>query len=420
MPGGASELMGGPHRSTASQRRGTMRVLTVNSGSSSLKFAIYDVSARTDGGEALVLSGTLDRFGTAQARARVLEKEGGTTEHQVSLPDHAAALQWLVAYLERSALLGEVAAVGHRFVHGGARFETAVRVTPAVRDALAGLVALAPLHLPDELRVVDAINQLAPNLPQVACFDTAFHRTMPQVARWFGLPRRLAEEGIVRYGFHGLSYEYVVEELRRSGALATRMIIAHLGNGASMTAVRDGSSIDTSMGLTPTGGLVMSTRAGDLDPGVLFHLMRDLELPLEAVIQMVTVSGGLRGLSGTTSDMRELLERSVTDTRAAEAVAIYCYHARKFIGAYVAALGGLDALIFTGGVGENAAVIRDRICRGLECFGIHLDPARNASHAAVISPDCEPVTVRVMRTNEELMIARHVARVLASAESVEG
>jgi acetate kinase len=164
----------------------------------------------------------------------------------------------------------------------------------------------------------------------------------------------------------------------------------------------------------------MGTRAGDLDPGVLFHLMRDLELPLEAVIQMATVSGGLRGLSGTTSDMRELLERSATDTRAGEAVDIFCYHARKFIGAYVAALGGLDALVFTGGIGENAAVIRERICSGLECFGLRLEPARNAAHAAVISPDCEPVTVRVMRTNEELMIARHVARVLAPAESAQG
>jgi acetate kinase len=198
------------------------------------------------------------------------------------------------------------------------------------------------------------------------------------------------------------------------------MVVAHLGNGASMAAVLDGASIDTSMGLTPTGGLVMGTRAGDVDPGVLFHLLRDLGLPLEAVIQMTTVSGGLRGLSGTTADMRELLDRSATDPRATDAVDIFCYHIRKYIGAYVAALGGLDTLVFTGGIGENAAVIRERACRGLECFGIQLDSERNAAHAAVISPDCAAVTVRVMRTNEELMIARHVARVLASAESAEG
>jgi acetate kinase len=248
----------------------------------------------------------------------------------------------------------------------------------------------------------------------VACFDTAFHREMPAVARWYGLPRRLAEEGVLRYGFHGLSYEYVTEKLRSTGALGRRTIVAHLGNGASMVALRDGASVDTSMGLTPAGGFVMGTRSGDLDPGVMLYLLRGRGASVAEVAEAVNVSGGLLGISGTSQDMRDLLARSAADPRAAEAVAIFCYQVKKFLGAYVAALGGLDTLAFTGGIGENASAIRERICESLECLGIRLDHERNDASAAVISADDAPVTVRIVKTNEELMIVRHTRRVLTS------
>jgi Acetate kinase len=270
------------------------------------------------------------------------------------------------------------------------------------------------VHLPEELHTIDVMARIAPDLPQIACFDTAFHRELPLEARWYGIPRALAGDGVVRYGFHGLSYEYVVRDLRAQGALGARTIVAHLGNGASMAAVRDGRSIDTSMGFTPIGGFMMGTRSGDLDPGILLYLLRQRSLHIDEVSAMVTESGGLLGLSGTSSDMRDLLTRSTTDHRAAEAVAVFCYQARKFLGAYVAALCGLDTLVFTGGIGENSPEIRARICDALDCLGIRIDTVRNEANASTISAAGAPVNVHVIRTNEELMIALHTARVLES------
>jgi acetate kinase len=269
--------------------------------------------------------------------------------------------------------------------------------------------------LPREIELIEAFRQRHPKLPQVACFDTAFHQTMPRVAKLLPLPRRFDAKGIQRYGFHGLSYAYLMEELARLGdpaATKGRVILAHLGNGASLAAVRDGKSIDTSMGFTPTAGLVMSTRSGDLDPGLAPYLARTEQMTTKQFYEMVNHKSGLVGVSETSSDMRDLLDHERQDRRAAEAVALFCYQAKKWIGSYAAVLGGLDTLVFSAGIGENCPSIRARICEGLNFLGIELNESLNAQSAGVISTDASRATVRVIRTDEELMIARSVCRVL--------
>jgi acetate kinase len=258
------------------------------------------------------------------------------------------------------------------------------------------------------------VGRAYPAVPQVACFDTAFHSRMPRVARLYALPSRLAEEGIIRYGFHGLSYEYVMEELRRLDreAAAGCVVVTHLGNGASMAAVRGGVGVDTTMGFTPTGGLVMGTRSGDLDPGVPLFLLEERGMSPTEVSDLLNKQAGLLGVSGTSADMRDLLDREPDDGRAAEAVGLFCYQAKKFLGALAAALGRLDALVFTGGIGENAAPVRERVCEGLEFLGIRIDPERNAAHAPVISSDDASVTVRIVPTDEDLMVAQYTRRLI--------
>jgi acetate kinase len=294
-------------------------------------------------------------------------------------------------------------------------------VTQDLLDELDRLRPYDPDHLPREIELIEAFRQRHPKLPQVACFDTAFHQTMPRVARLLPLPRRFDSKGVQRYGFHGLSYAYLMEELARLGdpAAATgRVILAHLGNGASLAAVRDGKSIDTSMGFTPTAGLVMSTRSGDLDPGVAPYLARTEKLTTKQFYEMVNHESGLLGVSETSSDMRDLLAREKDDGRAAEAVALFCYQAKKWIGSFAAALGGLDTLVFSAGIGENCPSIRARICDELGFLGIALDEARNAGNAPVVSTAASRAAVRVIRTDEELMIARSVCRVLGLAPVV--
>lgn len=389
--------------------RRPMGVLAVNCGSSSLKFALY----RTGDGEQRMLSGSLEGIGAAAGAARVRSAAGEERVEPLRLDTHQGALEWLIRELERTRVLGSVNAVGHRLVHGGERFRAPVVVTPPVLASLDSVVPLAPLHLPRELGAVRALGRLLPDVPQVACFDTAFHAGLPLEARWFGLPRHLAEQGVHRYGFHGLSCEYVVEALTGDGVLGERTIVAHLGHGASLTAVRAGASVDTSMGLTPSGGIMMSTRSGDLDPGALLYHMRTAGLTADGAARLVSSESGLLGISGTTDDMRELLRRRSSDAHADEAVRLFCYQASKCVGAFAAALGGLDALVFTGGIGEHAAPVRAAICERLEHLGIRIDAARNDAHAPVVSPADGPVAVRVVRTNEELMIVRHTARTVS-------
>jgi acetate kinase len=328
--------------------------------------------------------------------------------------DHGAAAVFLMEWLEAQPGFAAIAAVGHRVVHGMAHSEPE-RITPALLAELHRTTPYDPDHLPREIELIRAIRRRHPRLPQVACFDTAFHRTMPRVAKLLPIPRRYTTRGMQRYGFHGLSYAYLMEELGRLGDPAARkgrVILAHLGNGASLAAVRDGKSLDTSMGFTPAAGLVMSTRSGDLDPGLLSFLSRTRKMTSWQFEQMVNHQSGLLGVSETSSDMRDLLAREGRDVRAAEAVALFCYQAKKWIGSFAAALGGVDTLVFSAGIGENCPPVRRRICAGLGFLGIELNPARNRKNAPRISSAASRVTVRVIHTDEERMIARSVTRLL--------
>ena len=390
------------------------RLLTINTGSSSLKAALYRL--REDTTETPELRVEAIRIGGRGGSVRLVDGRGETLDEcRDDLPDHAAALDALMSRLRDWGLdRDNLAAAGHRVVHGGDRHREPQRVAPGVVADLRALVPIDPNHLPQAIAAIEAVGRAYPAVPQVACFDTAFHRRMPRVARLYALPSRLAKEGIIRYGFHGLSYEYVIEELRRlePEAAAGRVVVAHLGNGASMAAVRDGVGVDTTMGFTPTGGLVMGTRSGDLDPSVPLFLLEERGLSPTEVSDLLNKQAGLLGVSGTSADMRDLLQREADDARAAEAVALFCYQAKKFLGALAAALGGLDALVFTGGIGEHSATVRERVCEGLAFLGIRLDPDRNAVHAPVISSDAAAVTVRVLPTDEDLMVARHTRRLI--------
>lgn len=363
-------------------------ILAINSGSSSIRFAIYEAGATLR----RRFDGKIDRIG---------------------LRDHRAAVSDLLHRLATQPVFASVKAVGHRVVHGMKHSEPE-RVTPALLAELRRITPYDPDHLPREIALIEAFLRRYPKLHQVACFDTAFHRTMPQIARLLPIPRCYAAKGVERYGFHGLSYAYLLEEFGRLDATAAkgRVILAHLGNGASLAAVHRGKCIDTSMGFTPAAGLVMSTRTGDLDPGLVYYLARTARMTAAQFQRMVNHESGLLGVSGTSSDLRDLLAREARDPRAADAVALFCYQAKKWIGSFAAALGGLDTLVFAGGIGENAPLIRERICNGLGFLGVELNPKRNARNAALISVDARRVKVRVMRTDEQLMIARSVARVL--------
>jgi acetate kinase len=321
-------------------------------------------------------------------------------------------------WIEERIRRGELTAIGHRVVHGGPKYSEPQRVTAEMVEELHQLQPFDPEHLPEEILLTEAFQRRFPDLTQVACFDTAFHHDLPRVAQMLPIPRRYEAQGVRRYGFHGLSYSFLVEELARVAgpqAARGRVILAHLGNGASLAAVYEGKSVDTSMGLTPTGGVPMSTRAGDLDPGLVWYLARTEKMSAKQFNETVNFQSGLLGISETSSDMHDLLERASEDVRAAEAVALFCYQVKKWIGAFAAALGGLDTLVFAGGIGENAPAVRARICQGLGFLGIELDEKRNGPGAAVISAESSRVAVRVMRTDEEWMIAKTVCRVLGLA-----
>jgi acetate kinase len=391
-------------------RSGSSSVLAINGGSSSIRFAMYEA------GEAprRRLAGKIERIGS-RGTILTVDVPGGRppASRRLGAAGHRAAMDALLSWLEAQPDFASVKAVGHRVVHGMSHAEPE-RVTPKLLAKLRRITPYDPEHLPHEIALIEAFRRRHPELPQVACFDTAFHRTMPSVATRLPIPRRYANKGVERYGFHGLSYAYLMEDLGRLDPEAARgrVILAHLGNGASLAAVRDGKSIDTSMAFTPTAGVVMSTRTGDLDPGLVYYMARTERMSAARFQKMVNHESGLLGVSGTSSDVRDLLAREANDTRAAEAVALFCYQVKKWIGAFAAALGGVDTLVFAGGIGENAPLIRERICDGLGFLGIELSGKRNAHNGPLISPDRGHVRVRVIRTNEELMIARSVCRVL--------
>jgi acetate kinase len=413
-----------PERAALANAAGTSDreafVLALNAGSSSLKFGLF----RLDTSPTRILSGVIDRIGSREAAVTLRKIESGQTEEmKISAPNQASGLNYLLERIEELTGPAGIRAAGHRIVHGGAHYTQPQPVTPEMMTELQRLTPFAPEHLPAELALITAMRERFPSLPQVVCFDTAFHRDLPRVARILAIPRRYEKAGVRRYGFHGLSYEFLMEELARLGdptASKGRAILAHLGNGASLAAVCDGRSIDTSMSLTPAAGLVMSTRAGDLDPGLPSFLERTEGMSAAQFHQMVNHESGLFGVSEISSDLRDLLAREGNDVRAREAVALFCYQAKKWIGSFAAALGGLDTLIFAGGIGENAPQIRLRICDGLSFLGIELDAARNAKSARQISNDKSRVVVRVIRTDEELMIARAVIRILDSDSDRKG
>jgi acetate kinase len=386
-------------------------VLTLNGGSSSIRFAIYQTGIPLERG----LHGKVDRIGLSGTKL-LFNESGGTSQvsQNYVASDHQTTVSVLMDWLEERQDFKSLFAVGHRVVHG-MQHTKPERITPELIAELERNKPYDREHLPRELELMKLILQRHPHVPQLACFDTAFHHDMPRVAKLLPIPRRYEAMGIQRYGFHGLSYTYLMEELARLGdpaATKGRVILAHLGNGASLAAVRDGHSIDTSMGFTPASGLVMSTRSGDLDPGLLSFLSRSDKMTPTQFDRMVNQESGLLGISETSSDMRDLLAQEADDIRAAEAVELFCYQAKKWIGSFAAALGGLDTLVFTGGIGENSAVTRERICRGLEFLGVHIDHDLNATNQPLISPDLGRVRVRVIPTDEELMIARSVMNCL--------
>lgn len=402
---------------TANRRRAVSSascLLAINGGSSSIRFAVYEAARAR-----LVLAGKVHRLESGEAILSARDASG--REHpalRLAAHDHRAATTSLLDWLEAQPVFASVKAVGHRVVHGMKHSEPE-RITPQLLQQLRRITPYDPEHLPGEIRLIEAFRRRHPRLPQVACFDTAFHRGMPRVARLLPIPRRYEAKGVERYGFHGLSYSYLMEELGRLDPLAARgrVVLAHLGNGASLAAVRNGKSLDTSMGFTPTSGLMMSSRTGDLDPGVGRYLARTEHITAARFHKMVTSESGLLGVSGISSDVRELLAREQREPRAADAIELFCYQARKWIGSFAAALGGLDTLVFAGGIGENSPVIRERICRDLHFLGIALGRRQNFRNAGVISTPAGRVTVRVIHTDEEQMIARSVTRVLGLATS---
>jgi len=395
-------------------------ILTINGGSSSIKFALFEA------GDSLrrILGGEIERIGLPEATLRVKgSNKADNFSWSVRAPDHTVAVGVLMDWIEERYGCDGLTAMGHRIVQGGPKYCKPQRITAELLEELHRLSPFDPEHLPEEILLTEAFHRRFPDLPQVACFDTTFHHDMPRVAQIVPIPRRFEAAGVRRYGFHGLSYEYLMEELARVGGpeeAQGRIILAHLGSGASMAAVRDGHSIDTTMGFTPASGLVMGTRTGDLDPGLVCFLSRTEGMTAEQFDSLVNDKSGLLGVSETSSDVRDLLGRQNVDVRAAEAIELFCYQAKKWIGAFAAALGGLDTLVFSGGIGENSPTIRHRICEGLGFLGITVDDNRNEANAFLVSTEQGSVKVRVIRTDEELMIARSVIRVLNLGSSADG
>ncbi|MEO7989302.1 MAG: acetate/propionate family kinase [Chryseolinea sp.] len=386
-------------------------LLTINGGSSSIKFALY----RIEESLTQLLFGELEHIGSKNTKFHFTN----TTTNQskvisIQTVNHDGALNFLMEWLQKLNGFDSVSAIGHRIVHG-MKHNKPELITPKLFDELKMLRNYAPEHLPGEITSIEMFQKRYPTIPQIACFDTSFHSSMPGVAKLLPIPRRFNAIGIQRYGFHGLSYAYLMEELFRLAgreAAQGKVILAHLGNGSSLAAVKDGKSMDTSMGFTPASGLTMGTRTGDLDPGVAWYLLKFEKLTPKKFSHLINHESGLLGVSETSSDMRELLKNKNSDNRAEEAIELFCYQAKKWIGSYAAVLGGLDTLIFSGGIGEHAPEVRNRICSGLQFLGVDIDKKRNAKNDQIISTDKSKVCVRVIKTNEQLMIARLVCYVM--------
>lgn len=383
-------------------------ILVVNGGSSSIKFGLFEANPALR----RILSGSIEKIGLPDGRFEVTESDTGeSVSRPLALPDHRAAANMLINWIQKRVRRGELAAIGHRVVHGGPRYWKPEAVTAEMLKELRGLCPFDPEHLPEEIMLVEAFHLRFPKTPQIACFDTAFHHDMPRVAQLVAIPRRYESMGVRRYGFHGLSCAYLMEELVRVASpndAQGRVILAHLGNGASVTAVKAGKSVDTSMGFTPASGVPMGRRAGDLDPGLAWYLARTEEMTTRQFNQMINLESGLLGVSESNSDMDALLDLESTDIRAAEAIELFCYQVKKTICGLAGVLGGIDTLVFSGGIGQNSSLVRERICADLEFMGVILDKTKNVENAGLISTGTTAVSVRVIPTDEQWMIARTV------------
>jgi len=383
-------------------------LLTVNAGSSSVKFTVFGAgNTNTE-----VFHASVENIGQSSSRSMV----NGAVE-SVNVATHAIAASLLIDALVKEIPLSSIVAVGHRIVHGGPDYYRPQLVTPQLLKDLQGLTAFDPEHLPAQLSLIKTFLQQLPSVVQVVCFDTAFHHDLPAPARLLPIPRHFAAAGIRRYGFHGLSYDFIVTELRRvegDVAASGKVIIAHLGSGASLASLKDGKSVDTTMGMTPASGIPMSTRSGDLDPGLVLYLQQTQGYSPDRFNHMVNFESGLLGISETTADMKKLLEIEDRDERAREAIELFCYQVRKSIGGLAASLGGLNTLVFTGGMGENAPKIRAKICEGLEFLGVELDETQNKQGARLISARTSRTGVHVIRTNEAVTIARQTSEIISS------
>ena len=392
-------------------KTGKNHVLIINGGSSSIKFALYEIDGRLN----KMLSGEIENIGQKSIALRF--KNGGHHQkHKIDIKsdNYESAANWLIDWLEKQVDFDLVKGIGHRVVQGLEHTEPE-KITDVLLEDLKKISAFDPEHLPEEIKMISIFRKRYPELIQIACFDTSFHTTMPPVAKLLSIPRRFQAKGIKRYGFHGISYSYLMEQLDQEEWNETardRVILAHLGNGASLAAVKNGKSIDTSMGFSPAAGIPMGTRTGDLDPGVAWYLMKSEALSPHQFNHLINHESGMLGVSETSADMRELLKNQETDTRAAEAVELFCYQTKKWIGSFAAALHGIDTLVFSGGIGENSPEIRERICHGLEFLGIELDKEKNTNNNEFISADISNVSVCVIKTDEELMIAKSVCRLL--------
>lgn len=376
-----------------------LTILTINGGSSSIKFALYELQSTLN----KVLHGEIERIGIEGTKFR-----WNDNEENINAKDHTEAAKFLIDWLDKQHSFASVKAVGHRIVYG-MQHTAPQTITPELLKELKEIASFDPEHMPGEIKLIEFFSEQYPDLPQVACFDTAFHADMPRMAKLLALPRRYDQAGIQRYGFHGLSYAYLMEDLGKEAGSKT--ILAHLGNGASLAAVKEGKSVDTTMGFTPTSGLPMSTRTGDIDPGVAWYLMQSEKLSPQQFNHIINHESGLLGISGISPDMRELMKQEPDNDHAAEAVEFFCYQTRKWIGSFAAVLGGLDTLVFAGGIGENAPEIRMRICAELDFLGIALDLEKNHLNERIISTYDSRVKVYVIHTNEELIIAKMVLRV---------
>lgn len=383
-------------------------LLTVNAGSSSVKFALFGANNLTNE----VLQASIENIGQDTSRMIIND-----VVSPVDAPTHSVATSLLADAVSKEVPTKHIAAVGHRIVHGGPKYYKPQLVTPQLLKDLRELTAFDPEHLPAQLSLIETLSRQLVGVPQVVCFDTAFHHDLPAPARLLPIPRHFANEGIRKYGFHGLSYEFIVTELRRvEGDIAAggKVIIAHLGSGASLVALKDGKSVDTTMGMTPASGIPMSTRSGDLDPGLVLYLQRNHGYTPDKFNHMVNFESGLLGVSETSADMKRLLEIEDSDVRAKEAIELFCYQVKKSIGSLAASIGGISTLVFTGGMGENAPRIRAKICEGLEFLGVILDPEQNEEGARLISAPASQAGVHVIRTNEAVTIARQTSEIVSS------